>query len=382
MTEDGGYVADWLRDVESHSKRFSVLFVQLGAAHRPVLTRLPELHAKHVNLSEYLAQSSEGETRGSGLVVIYDVADLAGKRQRQMGETRAQVMADLDRGDRFLLVSGSCRGAFPPVPGSSLIEDAKVINGPVVPKAARVDSLGLAGLPGYDPGNGIGRDELLSAILADSDSRLLAALEYVCWERFESPRSSLKILSAQDLVDLRSSGLVQLYDGLHAWTVEDCWKEFRIAVADAVAAMTAAPAHIEDIYRQLWEIERMLRMMIGSAARQSAGNHWRKSLFSAEEQEALVESARRDIQPTASSVGDLRDPLEWLTLAALFDLRTSKQLGDLGVAKYFWPKLASDLVPIRNRIAHNRIPRTGDHDAVRKWHTIICSASSPDRQNP
>ncbi|MBW8172323.1 hypothetical protein K0651_04565 [Ornithinimicrobium sp. Arc0846-15] len=382
MTKKDDYVADWLRDVESHSKRFSVLFVQLGAAHHPVRTRLSELQAKHVTLNEYLTQSSEGEKKSSGLVVIHDVADLAGKRQRRMGETRAQVMADLDRGDRFLLVSESCRGAFPPVPGSSLIEDAKVINGPMVPNAARVDSQRLSGLPGYDPSNGIGRDELLRAILADSDSKLLAALEYVCWERFESPRSSLEILSAQDLVDLRSSGLVQLDDGLHAWTVEDCWKEFRIAVADAVSAMTAAPVGIEDIYRQLWEIERMLRMMIGSAARETGGNHWRKSLFSAAEQEALVESARRDTQPTASSVADLRDPLEWLTLTALFDLRINKQLGDLGVAKYFWPKLASDLVPIRNRIAHNRIPRTGDQDAVRKWHTIICRGSSPGRQSP
>jgi len=374
MTDSPAYVRMWLRELSSQSKRFSVIFTHIGFAHGPVRRHIQELPATHLSVTEYLSSDHPHPHQGNpGLVVLSDIELLARRGTPELGTLRAKVMEDLDCGNRFLLVSTLSKSCFPRIPGSSLLEDAKVLVGPMVPPGDRVDERGVAALPAYAPDNGVDQTSLIRGVLADVSADSLAALEYACWECSAGPRDSLDLLSASDLIDMRTAGLVEFSDGENRWVVTDAWRDFKIFLADAVSRLTAAPEAVAETYARLWEIERTIRKLVGAAAREKAGDHWRKSLFSGEEQLRICENARRDAHPEIRGIADLRDPLEWLTLPELLAMRASKGLGDLGVSAYFWPRVGTELVPIRNRVAHSRLPRGADLETVRKWHKILVS---------
>jgi hypothetical protein len=85
----------------------------------------------------------------------------------------------------------------------------------------------------------------------------------------------------------------------------------------------------------------------------------------------VLERARKDAQPSAGAVKELRDPLEWLTTVELLELREERELGDLGLESYLWTKLRNSVVPIRNRAAHMRFIGAQDARTVRNWRKIV-----------
>lgn len=83
----------------------------------------------------------------------------------------------------------------------------------------------------------------------------------------------------------------------------------------------------------------------------------------------VLERARNDNSPDASSVSDLRDPLEWLSLGEL--LKVVEKSGFIGADALFWRRFGADVIPIRNRLSHMRLIRKGDRETALAWDSRI-----------
>jgi len=54
-------------------------------------------------------------------------------------------------------------------------------------------------------------------------------------------------------------------------------------------------------------------------------------------------------------------------LGELLDLKNRGEIGDLGMPNSLWRNFSSDIMPIRNRLAHMRTLHPGDSADVVKW---------------
>ncbi|HEX3004619.1 MAG TPA: hypothetical protein VHO27_10420, partial [Angustibacter sp.] len=75
--------------------------------------------------------------------------------------------------------------------------------------------------------------------------------------------------------------------------------------------------------------------------------------------------------PRAAKLADLRDPLEWLTTSELLELRELRALGDLGIPAVLWGKLRTEIIPIRNKVAHMRMISEQDLRRATMWRRIV-----------
>ena len=143
--------------------------------------------------------------------------------------------------------------------------------------------------------------------------------------------------------------------------------DVRNALAEALSACTTPQEDLRFVAEGLWSIERLIRHKAREVAVSAFGETWRKKALYGDLPDKVLERARGDTYPAARSVGEIRDPLEWLTLGELLELVDRAPYNLLGAARPVWRKLAGDLLPIRNRLSHMRLLRSADRDAVRLW---------------
>jgi hypothetical protein len=168
-----------------------------------------------------------------------------------------------------------------------------------------------------------------------------------------------------------SGGLICMDDEDPKWVIAQEWKHFR----EAVAAVSSRYAHegewLAQTFVDLWLIERQLRNAFRDALIAGQGPGWRSTCLPEGLHADVIERAQRDSQPAAEKLSDLRDPLEWLTTTELLDLRTDRNLGQLGLAPHQWARLREAIVPVRNRAAHMRIIGERDARAVATWRKLV-----------
>jgi hypothetical protein len=102
------------------------------------------------------------------------------------------------------------------------------------------------------------------------------------------------------------------------------------------------------------QMERMIRRSIRQRAVDAWSGNWRQQCLTGDLPAKVLERATEAAYPAANSIKLIRDPLEWLTLGEQLDLKNRGEIGDLACPTRFGENFSSDIMPIRNRLAHMR----------------------------
>lgn len=129
MSMSDSVTARWEELLRSALRRYQLVFVQAGSAYTPLCHDAIAAASETVTTAATLARGdTEGLTEVGVLTVTEaEVFAYAGRPTgaASLGELRIQVEKLLELGIRVCLVSSAPRCAYPPIPGSSIIEDAK-----------------------------------------------------------------------------------------------------------------------------------------------------------------------------------------------------------------------------------------------------------------
>jgi hypothetical protein len=355
---------EWILDLERKARRYSLVFIHLGSAFSPLRDDLADLQGTQLTVSEYLNEPAPDQPE---LYIVKDFERVSRTGDATIGRLRERVFSDIDSGHVFILVSTIARNAFDTGPGSDLLADSRQVFAPLNPQ---LDDGSLSVLPSHCLGQ-FDDVELLVKCLQELGSSTVHALSQALWEEGRSPMESIQVLERSDIEALRGAGLMSVDGNSVSWAIGLAWKKFRNAVALASARYTEESAWLSTAFTDLWVIERVIRNGIRDALIAKQGESWRDGCLNAGLRADVLERARKDAQPSAGAVKDLRDPLEWLTTVELLELREERQLGDLGLESYLWGKLRNSVVPIRNRAAHMRFIGAQDARTLRTWRSIV-----------
>lgn len=308
-----------------------------------------------------------------------------------MRQLRPAVISLLENGTRVIVASGRPQNEFPAIDGSSLATDclqyfsrrlteSDVLPGPEWTTNVRAirDAAGLHGpvselLDHIDPGGKSYNRELL-AILKNAISKTMTMCgpEAISWleevilmggERDVSydtvPVSVGNIIQGSGLacIDHRSD-IFKILPGISAKLVSECITRAEIDVIDA-------PRVWQEIAGLIFKFERMARKIfldhIGSERNINA------------QLEVYSEKIRRNYSSecgiAAPKLAEITNPIRWIELSDLFDLLISgsENLRIAGWSNKRWVQAKSDILPLRNKIQHMRLPSEGDKELVARY---------------
>ncbi len=128
---------------------------------------------------------------------------------------------------------------------------------------------------------------------------------------------------------------------------------------------------LAEVTSAVWKMERMIRREVRYRALDAWGNSWKAALFSESLAKEVLERASHSVYHGATSVKQLRNPLEWLSLGELLNLKDRREIGDLGISSPLWRQFSAQILPIRNSLAHMRSLRPGDSAEALKWLHVL-----------
>lgn len=350
-----GMTLDSVVSIRERSKNFKVSFTHLGHAHRAVRTCLLELDG--ALLFDSPRAYLDADPTNDQFVIILGVEGLAAGSV-SMGVLRERVFREMELGSYFSLISGLPKNEFPVTPGSDLIADAKQV---FVEETG--DAATCTGCPSTE--------SHIQACLADAGTEAIEELSTRIWEGGDSPLSGLNACRRSSQNAFRGTGLVKLDGDRLAWTDWCDQREIRSKIAFVSAASLDESSALSAVYGDLWFVERLLRNTIRGALVERSGASWKTSLGNDGLLREILERAQADSHPMATSVKELRDPLEWLTTTELLDLRESLSLGELGMPKLLWRRIRTEVVPLRNRVAHMRLISQNDAVESAMWRKVV-----------
>lgn len=366
-------------EIRQRTKRFKLVFVQCGAAfdvlREPILKKLGGTIISATELAGGAEVSSQ-----SGIVIVDELENLAdgGRSGSSLGNLRMKVNVLCDIGFEVCLFSRIPRVAFAPVPGSSILDDASLCCVPLLQGSEFPDENRVR--PGFQlPTIGLGEpvelESLLFKCLRELGISVLTDLDYAVFEANHGGHF-VRNLTPMMMEAVRGAGLVQVSEGDPSLVdIGPFWK-FREAVADVIAEVVKPPADLASISSGLWQIERTIRKSLRDAAIAQLGPRWRKQLLNAAMSKSVLDRARSDVNVTAKSVAELRDPIEWLTLGELLEVVRSTTFDGIFWDNVAWTRFAQDIMPIRNRLYHMRLVKKGDSNTVGMWVNRIRSLGS------
>lgn len=355
-------VSGWVENLLQQCTRWNIVFVQLGdaypAAREAILPRVDSA----VHVSDYLL---ERETRGS-LRLVLDVEELLLPGNWSLGRLRERVVADRDNGARVILLSRKPRIAFPNVPGSSVLRDAKLVPPPSYPVRAGV----ISGFGAEASSTGTPSEIVLAHALRELGEAACASLDSLV---FEDGDDIHQLTTLEDPLQdaLLSSGLVVSDDGLLSWALENPPRQIRQALSDVIAGMQNPQSEFTHVAADCWAIERLVKHALRSRAKALWGDKWKCELLDADMRATALSRATKGTYARAEAIDDLRDPLEWLTLAESLLVRASPQVGSLGVPAAMWKKLGTELLPIKDRVERSQLMRKHDQNVAHRWAEIL-----------
>lgn len=350
-------------------KRHRLIFLQMGGAWQIIRDDVLG------QIGEVQSPERHAEWRDMSLDAPLVVADLDPVAHGAMlGALRESVFELLDRGYSVCIVSKSPRIAFPEVLGSSLLDDSALVCFPVIQK----EELHL--LEGEFPPAGwkfppalesVPDHGLFKSVLSELGPGMIAALDHALFEIDRKGLEGLQFLSARETEALRGAALIEVSaTGAPELAAPSFGKEIREAIAETVSESVRPDDALGIVTAGLWFIERRIRMAVRRTAITQYGIGWRASCVGGLADEVL-RRAQLDSSVVAKTVADLRDPLEWLTLGELMDTVRSERFNNLGMEPAVWRKLQEQLVPVRNRLAHVRMLKSGDPEVVTMWAGLI-----------
>jgi hypothetical protein len=365
-------------------KRFGLVFVQCGAVFD--ILREPmfeELGGSRLQATAFAAGNSD-LTEDTVTVVLEDVEAFAATGSNDgttLGALRQKVIELRDQDIAVCLVSRSPKNAFAPVPGSHLLDDASPYYIPLLEEHECLEGIhDEAGpvLPVVGLGGPLDLDDLLRSTVRELGVNVLTELDFALFEA----RHELNFVAEIDpsVADaLRSAGLIYLTGDDRKLALRQLWR-LKQAIADAMAEVVEPQSDLAAVSSDLWQIERTIRKALRAAAIEKSTGKWRKELLNEAVAKEVLGRARGDVDATATSVAELRDPIEWLSLGELLEIVQSKKFAGLFWDELTWRLFKSDIVPIRNRLAHMRLLKKGDKATVRMWLRRIADLKAPTVQ--
>lgn len=388
----------------------SMCLLHIGAVHRTsnwleqIIRELEgiglsavRIEANPDSIAELIASEAEGE-----VVCVDDLRGLLNTEicAEVLQRMRPALIEARHKGWRVLLVSTVPPDLYPALAGSSILVDASLVQGrPLDDEVASryVRNLGVtdeifirnvvehAGgsramleaftsieLSATSGNSKKGQAETVQKRVAgqtfeEIGSSLCMWLEH--WV-FESGREELyeSDIATNFLIALRSAGVLAPakddaftifpYRNRYLWTA---------ALGDYLESVVEPPALWQELVSELFAFERELRSSIKSALVEAGLLESALAPY----RDRILELARRDSVPAAADLNDVRSPLDWLTLSDLLQVaQESARPRVCGYAADRWEQISREMVPIRNRVAHMRLARQGDLEAVRRCRRL------------
>lgn len=356
-------VLEWLEELPQKAHIYSLAFVQLGHAAADVRRALPGISGTHLDIEDYLAEERSGL---ASPIFLYDFDRMRKNRGHRLGELRDRVMREALGGACFVFVSASPKTAYPDTRGSDVIADAKQVFAPsLAPTSAAAEEAAPTGAVWDDAASCV-------SCVRELGERTVIALSEAMWESHLSLRAALESLTRPDVEALRGAGLVEAEGADLTWCLSNKQlRNVKSAVAQVCSESQSAADSVAASFVEVWVLERELRNVIRTALMDKMKDSWRENCLPVNLRNDVLERARRDTQPGATKLADLRDPLEWLSTTELLDLREARELGGLGLEPFMWTKLRNEIVPIRNKIAHMRLVSEHDVQRATMWRQVV-----------
>jgi hypothetical protein len=353
-------VPAWVEELLKQCARWNIIFIQLGEAYPSARRAIEPRMDDVISAVDYIAQPHrEGKLR-----LVTDLEELSTAGAPTLGQLRDRVNSDRDAGGRVILLSRRPRSAFPTVPGSQVLLDAKLVTPPIY-------QVGASWRFGYE----LTQDGTPSDVVVETALRELG--EVACAELdasiFEDGRDSRSLTSmSEQLQDaLLGAGMITGSHHELEWCVADAQAVIRNALADVIAGMRRPQDALARVSEGCWVIERMVRQSLRARARALWGNNWSTELLGQDLAETAFRRALAGTYPSAEKLEDLRDPLEWLTLSETFSLLKNPALGSLGVNPSMWTLMSTELLPVKDRVERSQLMRKADIDTVHRWTDLL-----------
>lgn len=353
----------WTEELLQQCARWNIVFVQLGDAFPS--TREAILHCVDsvVEVEDYIANigSEEGTIR-----LVSNVEHLLVPGAPSLGRLRERVIADRENGIRVVLLSRQPRIAFPNPPGSEVLHDSKMVPPPAyLSQDGEQANFGLeATQEGTPP------EIVVAQALRELGEAACAGLDALM---FEDGRQAQELNAMEESLQdaLLSSGLIVAYHGELRWAVDDAGECLRTALGDVIAGMRKPQPDFARVSENCWVIERLVKQALRARAKVLWGVTWGPELLGPELSSAALNRAANGTYPAANHLLDLRDPLEWLTLAETLDVRARSDVGSLGVQNSMWLKLRMELLPVKDRVERSQLMRKPDVDVTHRWVSLL-----------
>mgnify|MGYP003604088510 CR=1 FL=1 len=354
--------SDWVLGIHRKVEQLRVVFLQLGSSNEPARRALTASHVTVISARNYLQLDSPATTR----VVVIDDMELftIPSEAVQMGALRARVFSDVEAGGAVILLSRAPRLAFPSVVGSSLLDDASLAHAPIV-KSAGAHEWPTCVEDGASPA------DVLCRTLTELGMDLCASLDRVVYENLLTGKSALGLLNARELEALDGSGLTAPDGAARTWNFPKYLGPLKKALDEVLADALEPQQQLAWVSSGLWKIERIIRREVRRRAVAAWAENWRSQCLNGDLPGKVLERATESAYLGATSVKQVRDPLEWLSLGELLQLKERPQIGDLGLSAAHWRQFSAQIMPIRNRLAHMRSLRPEDAADVVKWQRVL-----------
>jgi len=353
-------IDEWVEDLLQQCTRFNLVFVHLGEAY-PITREAihPQLESV-VTVGEYLSQTDlDGSLR-----LVTNVEELLEPGAATLGQLRERVIADRDAGVRVILLSRRPAIAFPTVPGSQVLRDAKLVPPPLYRSADSWDFGKEA------TSDGVPTEVVVAQALRELGEAACAGLDALLFEDGREPQE-LTMLDDLLLEALVGAGMIVMKDGEMRWALRDAPLCVRAALSDVIAGMRRLQTDFALVAGDCWTAERLVKQALRARARALWGANWRLELLGTDLAKTAFSRANDATYPSAEKLDDLRDPLEWLSLAETLEVRASSGVGSLGMNEAMWNKMRVELLPVKDRIERSQLLRKGDADAARRWFTLL-----------
>lgn len=362
------------QEVAKRLRQFHLVMVPAGKAFGCYREAVESACHQRMTVAEFL-EHDLSEAAGPILITdLHSVCSLPTTGPHPLGLLRQRVDEALGNGTSIALASRYPKLRFPDVPGSSLLDDARLLH---LPMASSENGDPMSCFPSWSADEDA--QTWLMELLDELGLELLARLDEILFESPVPANDALGQLPPNELDALYFAGLISPSDGTFRWVSLTLLGALKEAVATALAKPISTTSDMSQIFELLWQVERRIRSSFRSAAITKWGNAWKDSCLTNELKVEVVKRAGEVAYKGVRSVSRLRDPLEWITLGELLDLRERKgaDVGTLGVEPRVWKRFALEVLPIRNQVSHMRLTRPSDLPTLSRWSHFLAKSLSP-----
>jgi hypothetical protein len=350
----------WLETLGLLTARWNIVFVHLGSAY-PAAREAISPSVEHViSALDYLESPDlPGKVR-----LVTDLEALINPGAPSLGLLRERVVADRDSGAQIILLSRRPRIAFPTVPGSQVLWDAKLMAPPhyiINDELSFGEELTREGVP---------PDVVLESALRELGEVACASLDALIFEDGRESQS-LVILEEATRDALLSAGMVVSQGQELKWSITEAQQTMRAALSNVLASMRHPQDDLVQVAKNCWVIERLVKQALRARAKALWGSHWCMELLSADFVTLALDRANHGTYPNADKLEDLRDPLEWLSLSETLQLREQSEVGSLGVNPTMWATMSTELLPVKDRVERSQLIRRKDSDTANRWVEVL-----------